>query len=218
MNPWPSQRHQEIAADKVDEEAGIAYSCHMQHHHSHHNDDTDWANSNFRQPSTTLSASPRYLPVKPPDWLVAETRTHRFPVVDGKNEANGSSCYGSHPSRHPSFFHEKSSQGRLSLQMDTKQFVCLWQISMFLVPSNLFMSKIYSYTQNTFLLYKVKTVKVQSPGQWKALGQSCRYSIPQQTETTWSTVWWPWQDNKHQSSIKWNPFLGCFLVTFHILH
>jgi hypothetical protein len=31
-------------------------------------------------------------PIKPPDRLVEETRTRRFPVVDGKNEANGSSC------------------------------------------------------------------------------------------------------------------------------
>jgi hypothetical protein len=29
----------EIAADTVDEEAGIPYSCPAQHRHSHHNDD-----------------------------------------------------------------------------------------------------------------------------------------------------------------------------------
>jgi hypothetical protein len=29
----------EIAADEVDEETGIPYSCPAQHHHSHHNDD-----------------------------------------------------------------------------------------------------------------------------------------------------------------------------------
>jgi hypothetical protein len=30
----------EIAADEVDEEAGMPYSCSAQRRHSHHNDDT----------------------------------------------------------------------------------------------------------------------------------------------------------------------------------
>jgi hypothetical protein len=31
----------------VDEEARIPYSCPVQHHHSHHNDDADGQNSNL---------------------------------------------------------------------------------------------------------------------------------------------------------------------------
>jgi hypothetical protein len=31
----------EIAANEVDEEAGISYSCPAQRRHSHHNDDAD---------------------------------------------------------------------------------------------------------------------------------------------------------------------------------
>jgi hypothetical protein len=36
-----------IAANKVDEEAEIPYSCHAQHRHSHHNNDVSRPNSNL---------------------------------------------------------------------------------------------------------------------------------------------------------------------------
>jgi hypothetical protein len=77
-----------IIAAKVEEEAGIPYSCPAKHRHSHHNDNAGWSNSIFWDPSTMLSAGLRSPPPLAARVASGEGGTCQFPVVDGEVEVD----------------------------------------------------------------------------------------------------------------------------------
>jgi hypothetical protein len=77
-----------IVTAKVEEQAGIPYSCPAKRRHSDHNDDVGWLNSIFWDPSTVSSAGLRSPPPLAARVASREGGTCQFPVVDGKDEAD----------------------------------------------------------------------------------------------------------------------------------